>query len=91
MLSAGTGIDMVRDLQRLFTRIEQAVGPPAAVLGFDCIFRRLELQTRGMEAHVSGMLAANNVVGFSTYGEQFQAMHLNQTFSGIAFGRSGRR
>jgi hypothetical protein len=39
-----------------------------------------------MEDRVSQMLAANNVIGFSTYGEQFAAMHLNQTFSGIAFG-----
>jgi hypothetical protein len=31
-------------------------------------------------------LAANNVIGFSTYGEQFRSMHLNQTFSGVAFG-----
>jgi hypothetical protein len=91
VLSAGTGVDLIRDLDRLFARIENAVGPPAAVLGFDCIFRRLELQTRGMERRVSGMLAANNVVGFSTYGEQFQAMHLNQTFSGIAFGSDLRR
>jgi hypothetical protein len=26
------------------------------------------------------------VVGFHTYGEQFNAMHLNQTLTGIAFG-----
>jgi hypothetical protein len=86
VLSAGTGTDMIRDLDRLFARIERRVGKPSAVLGFDCIFRRLELQTRGVEHRVSQLLAANNVVGFSTYGEQFQAMHLNQTFSGIAFG-----
>jgi hypothetical protein len=33
------------------------------------------------------MLAENNVIGFSTYGEQFSAMHLNQTFTGVALGR----
>ncbi len=86
VLSAGAGSDMIEDLDRLFARIERSVGPPSAVLGFDCIFRRLELQARGMEQRVSRLLAANNVVGFSTYGEQFAAMHLNQTFSGIAFG-----
>jgi hypothetical protein len=88
VLSAGAATDMFDDLQRLFARVERAVGPPSAVLGFDCIFRRLELQERGMKARVSQLLAANNVVGFSTYGEQFQAMHLNQTFSGIAFGEA---
>ncbi len=91
VLSAGAGVDIVNDLDRLFTRIQRAVGPPAAILGFDCIFRRLELRARGMERRVSRMLAANNVVGFSTYGEQFEAMHLNQTFSGIAFGNGSRR
>lgn len=91
VLSAGAASDMVTDLNRLFARIERAVGPPAAILGFDCIFRRLELETRGMRHRVSELLAANNVVGFSTYGEQFQAMHLNQTFSGIAFGEEPRR
>ena len=29
------------------------------------------------------------VVGFHTYGEQYNAMHLNQTLTGIAFGRGG--
>jgi hypothetical protein len=27
------------------------------------------------------------VTGFHTYGEQFNAMHLNQTLTGIAFGQ----
>jgi hypothetical protein len=91
VLSAAAGTDMIDDLDRLFARIGRAVGTPDAVLGFDCIFRRLELQARGLERRVSRLLAANNVVGFSTYGEQFQAMHLNQTFSGIAFGGGARR
>jgi hypothetical protein len=28
----------------------------------------------------------NNAVGFCTYGEQCEAMHMNQTFAGIAIG-----
>jgi hypothetical protein len=28
-----------------------------------------------------------SVAGFHTYGEQFNAMHLNQTLTGIAFGQ----
>jgi len=26
------------------------------------------------------------VIGFNTYGEQFNGMHLNQTFTGVAIG-----
>ncbi len=28
------------------------------------------------------------VTGFHTYGEQYNAMHLNQTLTGIAFGKA---
>ena len=34
------------------------------------------------------ILAENNVVGFSSYGEQFAGMHANQTFTGVAIGRT---
>lgn len=91
VLAAGRSIDMIADLDRLFERLAAAVGPPDAILGFDCIFRRLELQERRLEGAASHRLRANNVVGFSTYGEQYHAMHLNQTFSGIAFGRDPSR
>jgi hypothetical protein len=86
VLAAGSGTDIVADLDRLFARIRDAIGVPEAVLGFDCIFRRLEMRQRSIEGRVSQLLADNNVIGFSTYGEQVNAMHLNQTFSGIAFG-----
>lgn len=87
VLSGGSQTNMIADLDSLFSRLRASIGPPQAVLGFDCIFRRLELQERNLVEPVSRLLAANNVIGFSTYGEQFHAMHLNQTFSGVAFGR----
>jgi hypothetical protein len=34
----------------------------------------------------SNILAANNVIGFSTYGEQLAAMHVNHTFTGLLIG-----
>jgi len=86
VLSAGNAKNIVTNLGELFDRIQTNLGPPSAILGFDCIFRRLELQDRNLQDHVSKMLAANRVIGFSTYGEQFNSMHLNQTFSGVAFG-----
>jgi len=84
--AANASEDIVANLNDLFTRISANIGKPSAVLGFDCIFRKLELQQRRLQDRVSGILAANNVIGFSTYGEQFRSMHLNQTFSGVAFG-----
>ena len=91
VLSAASASGIVSNLTDLFDRIHASIGKPTAVLGFDCIFRRLELQERRLQSRVSGILSENNVIGFSTYGEQFKSMHLNQTFSGVAFGDTGSR
>lgn len=58
---------------------------PSAVLGFDCIFRRFEAEGKQCARAVSDTLARHGVVGFSTYGEQIGAMHVNQTMTGVAF------
>ncbi|MCC6877666.1 MAG: hypothetical protein IT378_25380 [Sandaracinaceae bacterium] len=63
------------------------LGAVEAVLGCDCILRRLELERTGLDGEVGRFLAEQRVVGFSTYGEQFNAVHVNQTFAGIAIGR----
>jgi hypothetical protein len=58
--------------------------PPEAIIGCDCILRRLEAQnTQGLR-ELSRVMARHRVVGFSTYGEQFHAVHVNQTFTGVA-------
>jgi hypothetical protein len=44
------------------------------------------VRTDGKEA-LGKLFADNNVVGFSTYGEQFVGVHVNQTFTGVAIGR----
>jgi hypothetical protein len=48
--------------------------------------RRLETEREGIKDQIGAIFAANNVIGFATYGEQFNAMHVNQTFTGIAIG-----
>lgn len=58
---------------------------PGMVLGFDCIFRRIDAESRQKTGEVSRILRENRVAGFSTYGEQFGNMHVNQTFTGVAF------
>ena len=36
---------------------------------------------------VSEFLRHHNVIGFNTYGEQFDGMHINQTFTGVVIGQ----
>jgi hypothetical protein len=46
--------------------------------------RGLELDQRDIRDQVGAVMAANQVCGFGTYGEQYNAMHVNQTFTGVA-------
>lgn len=87
VLRVAKGADMLASRQRLFDDIQQHIGKPQLTLGFDCLHCQLEaLRTNGKDA-IGELFANNNVVGFSTYGEQFAGVHVNQTFTGVAIGR----
>lgn len=79
--------DMVSSAQQALDDVDQALGGIDIVLGFDCILRRLDAENRQIRHQVDALYRKYSVVGFHTYGEQFNAMHLNQTLTGIAFGR----
>ena len=78
--------DMVRSTAETLQGLEQTLGGIDLVLGFDCILRRLDAENRQIRHVMNDLYRKHNVVGFHTYGEQFNAMHLNQTLTGIAFG-----
>jgi hypothetical protein len=75
--------DICAHLARSLDRLAHPVSP-LAVIGCDCILRRLEVEQSGADARMSRLLAERGVVGFNTYGEQFNAVHVNQTFTGVA-------
>lgn len=81
--------DLVSSAERTLKGVEERLGGIDMVLGFDCILRRLDAENRQVRSHVSQLYQQYGVVGFHTYGEQYNAMHLNQTLTGIAFGRKG--
>ena len=86
VLTVARGTDLLRSIESLFDQINVEIGPPQLVIGCDCILRALELEKKQLKDEAGQLFAANNVVGFSTFGEQFQAMHVNQTFTGAAIG-----
>ncbi len=57
---------------------------PDHILGCDCILRRIEAGQVQQTREVSRVLANHRVFGFSTYGEQIGALHVNQTLTGVA-------
>lgn len=86
ILSLGTPLDPVASLSAGMARTKQRVPSPQLVLAFDCVTRRLELERRGQLDAVSSFLAAHGVIGCCTFGEQFDAFHVNQTLTGVALG-----
>jgi hypothetical protein len=62
----------------------RAQGEPLAILACDCILRRMEAMEKQSYGAVSAVLRRNRVTGFSTYGEQWNSMHVNQTMTGVA-------
>ncbi len=86
VLTVARGVDFVRNLEETFTEVKARVGAPELVLGCDCVLRHLEMEQKGLRHQVARILNENNTLGFSTYGEQYNAMHVNQTLTGVAIG-----
>jgi hypothetical protein len=87
VLTIATGVDLIQNLESAFANVRDVVGEPQLVLGCDCLFRRVETDRDGTREAVGRIFAENKVIGFATYGEQYNAMHVNQTFTGVAIGR----
>jgi hypothetical protein len=86
VLTVARGRRFVEVLEETFREVRAHVPQPELILGCECILRRLEVEDRQIVDEVSRIMAANGVVGFHTYGEQFGAVHVNQTFTGLALG-----
>jgi len=86
VLRVARGGDIYANLAQTFDNLREEIGPPALTLGCDCILRNLEITQKQLKDKVGELFQRNNTVGFSTYGEQFGGVHINQTFTGIAIG-----
>lgn len=91
VLTVADGDDIAKNLDAALTRLAAELGSIDLILGFDCILRRLEAEQKQKSLDVSQVLKRHGVVGFSTYGEQYRSMHVNQTFTGVAIGKARRR
>jgi len=78
--------DQVAHLNELMDCLHRCIGKPQLIIGCDCLLRRIEIDHLHLENQMSRIFMENNVIGFETYGEQTHAMHVNQTFSGVAIG-----
>ncbi len=84
VLTLGTCRPMPENLDQVLTRITREIGRPQVVFGCDCILRRLQAFALDQQDVMAAIFADHDVVGFNTYGEQIGAVHVNQTFTGVA-------
>lgn len=87
VVTVGEPGDMLGSLKQTFRDLHAEIGPPALVIGFDCAARTVDMDRHGLRAALSEVLIQNKVVGASTLGEQYNAMHMNNSFTSLAIGR----
>ena len=90
VLTLARSLDIVDTLDACLTEVGQQVGGAELIIGFECIHRRLEAERRGRAEALGEVLARHRVVGFHSYGEQADFVHINQTFTGVLIGGAPR-
>ncbi|MCZ4259061.1 FIST C-terminal domain-containing protein [Sulfitobacter sp. G21635-S1] len=83
VLTLADPLDMVDHLRRKLDELADA-GALTDIVGCDCLLRRIEAEQKQTTRAVSAVLADHRVIGFSTYGEQIGALHVNHTMTGVA-------
>ncbi|ACA18049.1 domain of unknown function DUF1745 [Methylobacterium sp. 4-46] len=82
--------DLVATTRDELARLDASLGGLDLVIGFDCVLRRLDAESHQVRHRLSDLYRRYNVIGFETFGEQYRAIHLNHTFTGIAIGAGSR-
>ncbi|MBR0567725.1 FIST C-terminal domain-containing protein [Azoarcus sp. L1K30] len=82
------GENLVANLEQALESLSAEIGgKPELLIACDCYLRQVEMMQRGDRDAVETLLKRFHAVGFSTYGEQINGIHVNQTLTGIAIGR----
>ncbi len=79
--------DLCSSLDRFFGEVRRQIGPPSVVLGFDCASRMSQMDQYQQRAQISSIMIRNHVTGSATFGEQFNSVHVNNSFTCVAFGQ----
>jgi hypothetical protein len=84
--------DMKHALARTVDAQVAAHGRAELFIGFNCILRALEMEQLGVQADLASEWSrlARHSIGFDTYGELWNGLHINQTLVGVALREPGR-
>lgn len=85
VLTVAKGEDIVEELDNFLLAIKGRINPKL-ILACECILRRLEILDKNLVDKASEVMKRHGVIGFHTYGEQINGLHVNQTLTGLAIG-----
>lgn len=88
VLNIGGHTNIVGALESELEKLPSAAERADFVLGFNCILRSLEAKQKELHPQLSQLLQHKSkaMIGFDTYGEQLDGLHINQTLVMVAFG-----
>jgi hypothetical protein len=78
--------DIIGNMKDELDRLAEIIPTPRLTIMFDCVCRKLELVEKGLRGDMGNLLKGKKIIGFSTYGEQCNAIHVNQTVTGVMIG-----
>ena len=85
-LAVGRAEDLLERLRAELAELEGEMPSGKLLVLCDCLHRRSEIAQDGLFAEVAKVLATYTHIGLSTYGEQLDGLHLNQTLTGLLLG-----
>jgi hypothetical protein len=85
-LTVAQGVGFVDTLKNKVEQLNSEFSTIHLTLGCECAFRFVEILETSIQEQVEDQLKKINFFGFVTYGEQFNAIHVNQTLTGVVIG-----
>ncbi|MBD3169678.1 MAG: hypothetical protein GF307_09370 [candidate division Zixibacteria bacterium] len=86
VLTLGKGEHLVTNLEKTLAEETAKIPNYKFILCCECILRRLEVLDKALVEDMNSLIKRYNVIGFHSYGEQFNSVHVNQTFTGFILG-----
>ncbi len=88
VLVVAKGLGFVEHFEKAGKALAKEFSTVFCTIGFDCLRRRIDLFKTGKAGKIEATLARLKFVGFSSFGEQFNAIHVNQTLTGVVIGEA---
>ncbi len=91
-ITEGTSVTIMRpgqilqETQDVIKKIQHEMQDISAIIAFNCILRYRESEREGNLEELIDDISIAPLLGFNTYGEQYNGMHINQTMTLIVFG-----